>query len=265
MRIKWGLYSGLLILSGCLTSDGLSTLAQSQTNITSLTLLRLGMDEGEVLQIMHAPHSEETYTVGQNQYDVYFYITSPTVLGQTRMVHANLTPLTFKNDILVSGNWAYYKWVKEQVRLAQMPAPQVPPAPPTSNGQEQQEQYQKILTQPPENEDVDKALNQPAGATMSTAPENSDIEKALNQPSSGTVSGTVTGTMSTPPPQQPQQRKAQPRPATGKGPCPSCPGLLEASLILGDSNEKQKPKEVDINEEDQEMLQQEQEQDFNFW
>lgn len=223
--------SVLLLCGGCLTSDGLSTVAQSETNMTNLTRICLGMEEAEVVQIMHCPHSEETYTVDGTQYDVWFYVTSPTILGQTRMVHANLTPLTFKNDCLISTDWAYYKWVKQQSCKKPEAAPAAPVAPPEDKNLE------KTLNEPtapttaaPENKEIENALNQPAPPPPAPPAESQDLEKALNPP---------------PPPPSAKPVKVK---------CPACPGVLEAN------NE-----DVEIDEEDEKMLQQEQEQDFNFW
>jgi len=66
------------------------------------------MDERRVLQIMHRPYSYETYEFDGDVYDVWFYVTKPTGLDQTRMVPQNLTPLTFKNGTLVGTGYSWY-------------------------------------------------------------------------------------------------------------------------------------------------------------
>jgi outer membrane protein assembly factor BamE (lipoprotein component of BamABCDE complex) len=91
----------LLTLHGCATSDGLKTTAISERNIDNLARLNLGMSEEQVLGIMRDPHAGDSFQLSEDQYDVWFYVVHPTVLGQTRMVPFNLTPLVFRNKILV--------------------------------------------------------------------------------------------------------------------------------------------------------------------
>jgi len=91
----------------------------SDANVTNLSRITLGMDEGEVRQKLHTPYKEETVQLKDDLYDVWFYVTNPAVLGQTRMVHYNLTPLTFRNDLLVSVGWDYYQQlIKSKNNLA---------------------------------------------------------------------------------------------------------------------------------------------------
>jgi len=135
MRI---LVSLLVLAAGCMQSDGLSTLAQSEVNISNLSRICLGMDESEVLRIMHCPYCEDYVQLKDDQYDVWFYITNPTAMAQTRMVHFNLTPLTFKNEILVGTGWNYYRWLKEQEK---MPAA----APPKLKETEEEKPLEKVL------------------------------------------------------------------------------------------------------------------------
>jgi hypothetical protein len=60
---------------------------------------------------MRQPYETESYTIDPDIYDVWFYVTKPGVLGQTRMVPQNLTPLTFKNGIFIGEGFNYYNYL----------------------------------------------------------------------------------------------------------------------------------------------------------
>lgn len=66
------------------------------------------MQKGEVMQIMRHPYAQETFQLSGNCYEVWFYVTRETGLGQSRMVPQNLTPLTFKDGTLVGWGFDYY-------------------------------------------------------------------------------------------------------------------------------------------------------------
>lgn len=105
----------LSIVSSCLTSNGLQYEAMSEINQYHLARIRKGMSQRQVLQIMQKPYSYESFETDEEIYDVWFYVTRPTALDQTRMVPQNLTPLTFKNGVLVGTGYSYYYYaMKEQ-------------------------------------------------------------------------------------------------------------------------------------------------------
>ncbi|MBX7065844.1 MAG: DUF3192 domain-containing protein [Parachlamydiales bacterium] len=114
------------LAGGCLASNGLQYEAMSETNQYHLARVRKGMSQKQVLQIMHKPYSYETFEVEDDIYDVWFYVTRPTALDQTRMVPQNLTPLTFKNGVLVgTGYQWYYYAMKEQAGEVSLRKPPV--------------------------------------------------------------------------------------------------------------------------------------------
>lgn len=125
MRYSWLLLIAA-IFTGCLASNALTYESKATTNQYHLARVRKGMSEKQVLQIMHKPYSYETFQADDDIYDVWFYVTRATGLDQTRMVSQNLTPLTFKNGILVGTgyNWYYYAMKAEAMELeAQQPHP----------------------------------------------------------------------------------------------------------------------------------------------
>jgi len=108
----------LLCLASCMASNGLGSLAVSDKNVYHLAQVRKGMTEREVFFVMRQPYECETFFIDEDVYDVWFYVTKPTGLGQTRMVPQNLTPLTFKNGILIAKGYDYYRYLqKEEARI----------------------------------------------------------------------------------------------------------------------------------------------------
>lgn len=115
-----------VFFTGCMASNGLQYEAMSETNQYLLARVRKGMNQHQVLYIMHKPYSYETFQVDDEIYDVWFYVTRATGLDQTRMVPQNLTPLTFKNGVLVGTGYNYYYYaMKEQSREISEPLPKI--------------------------------------------------------------------------------------------------------------------------------------------
>lgn len=82
------------------------------------------MTQREVYAIMRMPYDYDTICIGADVYDVWFYTTSPTVLGQSRMVPQNLTPLAFKNGVFIGKGYNVY-----DALIKMKNAPPKPPAP----------------------------------------------------------------------------------------------------------------------------------------
>ncbi len=69
------------------------------------------MDEAEVLQIMHYPYKKQVLENGESVYHIWFYVTRPSGLPQSRLVRQNMTPLTFQNGVLQGWGFAYYDYI----------------------------------------------------------------------------------------------------------------------------------------------------------
>lgn len=132
------------VIAGCMASNGLQYEAASETNLYHIAKLRKGMNEKQVLQIMHKPYSYESFQVDDDVYDVWFYVTRTTGLDQTRMVPQNLTPLTFKNGVLVGTEyyWYYYAMKEEAAeRAVHLPTP----APETKKPSIEDKEFEEVL------------------------------------------------------------------------------------------------------------------------
>ena len=216
-RIFCGLvvFSLLASLSGCIANNTLADAAISETSVNRLSRVYLRMNQEEVLQIMHAPYERESYRVGEDRYDVWFYITTVTVLGQSRMVPKNLTPLTFRNRQLVGVGYDYYHWVQRKDK-----SPSVP-----------------TLKEEIENKGLERELEKtlvPGGTTapQQTQPSNSPSNKNLPTPSQPSSPPPANKPMSPQSPNSPNkippapaQQKTAPTPqqTPPKTPQPSAP------------------------------------------
>lgn len=111
MRVAFLLF---IFLQSCMPNQSLSTASAAEINIENLARIQKGMTQIEVLKIMHQPYSDTVVLMDNDTYDVWFYVTEPTVLGQSRMVPLNLTPLVFKNGILIGWGHPYYNYLKNR-------------------------------------------------------------------------------------------------------------------------------------------------------
>lgn len=92
-------------------------MSMAVNNISNLSRISVGMNETEVLQIMHKPYSRETVQYEGDTVEFWFYVTRPTGLDQDRLLHQNLTPLAFKNGILIGWGFNYYNHFARQEKI----------------------------------------------------------------------------------------------------------------------------------------------------
>ena len=86
---------------------------KSDENVQNLANLRIGMTEEDVLTVMGRPYKSESYVIDQKNYDIWFYITEPTILGQSKPSQQNFTPVIFKDNILVGWGNNYYNYLMD--------------------------------------------------------------------------------------------------------------------------------------------------------
>lgn len=133
-----------MTIAGCVANNSLQYDAVAQANVYRIARVRKGMSEKEVLQIMHKPYSYESFEADEDVYDVWFYVTRPTGLDQTRMVPQNLTPLTFKNGVLVGTGYSWYYFaMREKASAAPTPEAEKP-----KSQEEEDREFEKELRAP---------------------------------------------------------------------------------------------------------------------
>jgi outer membrane protein assembly factor BamE (lipoprotein component of BamABCDE complex) len=127
---KW--LAALILLSACSESP-LVTGEKADANRVYLTQIEKGMSMQQVYDLMGDPYTKEVTSLNGNYYDVWYYITDKTELGQERITRHNLTPLIFNDGILQGWGNRFFKAVKSgQIDLEQpdaAPAPATPVAP----------------------------------------------------------------------------------------------------------------------------------------
>ncbi|MEN9654778.1 MAG: hypothetical protein RL235_890 [Chlamydiota bacterium] len=207
----------LLQQSSCyLPNQGLSSMAESETNTQNFSRLNLGMDQPSVLKIMRSPYSKETFTHEGDLYEIWFYVTKPTVLGQSRMVPQNLTPLTFRNHMLIGWGYEYYNYLVRQEKL-----------------EEEKKNPKRVL--PP---------TKPAN-------ENRDLEKALKKAFKSN---------------EPQQKAPQDKATKETKEVSMCSRVRSAAKEeTTDEPEEENPNALDLDEKDDQMIETEEEQNFDYW
>jgi len=218
----------LLAMSSCMWNGGLTTASQSERNIDNLARLSAGMNRDDVMHIMHRPYSTQTFTMEGIDYEVWFYVTRATVLGQSRMVPHNLTPLTFKEGELIGIGFDYYNYLVKYKEDQEHPKKKAP---------EKKEPEHKSL------EDVlnKKTPPQTKQAAPQKEPENKSLEDVLNKKAPEKKETSMT------------RSEEKPEPPS----CPECNRKPE--------EEQKKEGMPAFDEQDRKMQEEEQEENFDYW
>jgi hypothetical protein len=125
----------LAFLSSCIGAGNivLSSIGDADTNYNNMAVLKVGMDCQTVFTIMSHPYRQEAYELDGDSYEILYYVTRATVLGQTRMVPRNVTPLVFKNGRLMGWGWPYWDLVINKEKAIDFYDKPKPKAPDTEN------------------------------------------------------------------------------------------------------------------------------------
>lgn len=276
MRRPYLLIAITLLIHGCVANDTLGTDAAAQINIQHLSRLNIGMHQPEVLCIMRKPYKQEAFEFDGATFDVWFYVTKPTVLGQKRKVPANLTPLTFKNGELIGWGFSYYKYLLKRQKAEKLMQKGETPA------------YRQTF-EPKEDIELEKSLQNTLQAPQSPAqprssqqtppqqPGPTQPQPAPKQPSQGKQSSSKTGGKQ-PAGQSPQQTptnwgpidRSQPQSAPQQGTSggktvsmSSKPKTTQSSSSQKTPNKTPEKKNPPLDEQDRKMLEEESEQNFN--
>ena len=196
--------------------------SSANINVYKLHKLQIGMTQEDVYEVMRYPMKEDQITTQDGCcYDIWFYLTRATILGQSEEVPRNLTPLIFKDGIFVGMGYDYYNWVIQKTKISK----EKEEVPPVKNERE--------------NFELEKSLTPPHKAS----PKPVSVEDSLDliQIDNKTIS------MSSKPKQVQKQEKAP-----------------EEKSQSEDEKEENSSK-VKMDKEDRELLEQEQEENFNDW
>jgi len=185
----------LLLLTGCMTNNSLGAATMAQDNVTGLSRVSVGMTEGEVSKIMPHLHRKKTIEHEGDTYQVWFYVTAPSTLSQSRLLRQNLTPLTFENGILKGWGYEYYEHTLRKIEVKR-PALEKPAPPEPREDRSLQRVLQGLEKKPSpsdietpadthEDKPLQKALEhlekRPGNTSMSKKPRKSDQKKNSDQ------------------------------------------------------------------------------------
>jgi len=96
-------------LNGCFKNP-IKTGAISEENRINLSTLAIGMTQQQVLDNMGYPYKTEERVSQNRVYEVWYYITERTLLGQSRLITRNFTPVVFEAGHLVGWGNNFYKY-----------------------------------------------------------------------------------------------------------------------------------------------------------
>lgn len=117
----------LLALCGCLANNTLGTTTRADLNIYHIDKVHKGMTDEQVFQVMSYPDKQAVFETDQGEYQVWYYVTRGTVMDQSRLLPRNLTPLVFKDGVLVGRGYDYVHWLadkqKNRGNETQVPGP----------------------------------------------------------------------------------------------------------------------------------------------
>lgn len=267
-RFGFFLLASGLFWTGCIENDSLSTASIAQRNVENLARLSVGMSSKQVFQIMRKPYRNEKFDVDEDHYEIWFYITNLTLLEQETLTHKNLTPITFKNEILLGkGYHDYYKALSQK------------------NAEIEVENDAK------EDNDLEKVLNKPSKPATGKGPP-SGPTKPQNAPSNPSGGDKKQQDQKTPSPSQAKKPASTPptnksstpqgankpnQPSQTKKPAPQTapPSSNTVTMSSASSSSESPPsepppentdkKKVPLTKEDEKVIQEEQEENFDFW
>ncbi len=256
MKFHWLALPGIFV-AGCIASDGLRSAAVSDNNIWNISRITEGMSESQVIQIMGKPYDYKTICVGEDVYDVWFYVTSPSILGQTRLVKQNLTPLSFKNGVLIGWGYHYYDKVlaaQKQTEKRAEPLPEESAPVPQGNDKSLEDVLKKAPAATPAAPLLPKGAPTSQTNTLPGRPPEADEPPAIEDH----LEHTQDGKPKDKPPQPPQPPKPKKQ-------------VSRKTMAMSQSSDSQMPEDAQpqedepFDEEGENMLDGESEQDFNFW
>jgi outer membrane protein assembly factor BamE (lipoprotein component of BamABCDE complex) len=109
MRKSFFLIILILSLVSCSTTL-ITTGTISDQNRINISSLQVGMTQDQVVGVMGYPYKAEQKSYNGMEYEVWYYITEPSILGQTRLVTRNFTPLVFEEGLLKGWGRNFYKF-----------------------------------------------------------------------------------------------------------------------------------------------------------
>ena len=109
---KWIVLMLAIMLMNCSNSP-MVTSRDAEKNKIDMMQLKIGMSQKDVREIMGNPYKTKEEVIGGESYQVWFYLTKGTMLGQTELVDENFTPIVFKDEIVIGWGYHYYDYLRD--------------------------------------------------------------------------------------------------------------------------------------------------------
>jgi hypothetical protein len=251
MIIRAFIISTTLIFSGCLSNNALMSNSIAQNNVYKINQLQFGMTQDEVYQIMRYPSSEDQVNTADGCYDIWFYVTKGNVLDQRSFVARNVTPLIFKDGIFIAMGRQYYNQLVQKSKEPQIPQSQ------------ELEQSEPMNEQKREDIKLEKTLEPQAQPFKNLNPENPIQKKVPETQTPPPPAAPPKTAPSQTAPVKPMKNKLKPLSMCSKPKRVESP--TDQSAIENSNDSTQPSSNPKLNDEDREMLEKEQEENFNDW
>jgi hypothetical protein len=240
-RLSYFVLASGLFWAGCMGNSGLGTAAIAQTNVENMSRIAFGMSDNQVFRIMRQPFSTEIIDLDGDSYHIWFYITKMTILTQKELVHSNLTPIIFKNRVFQAKGYDYYKSLLRKETAE--------------------------VTKPPKQDTQDKDLERALTPPPRPKPKPGEVQTPTTAPKTSTVPPPPEkATPTKKPPTPVNQQKNKTTPTQKKSPSTTSTQHNTSMSKKPDQPPPEKPASpVPLTEEDENMIQEEQEENFNFW
>lgn len=111
--LRWIYLIGIGVLSSCASQGLMKSGAEAEYNRYYIAKLRIGMTQDEVWSMMGDPYKSEARVVRGQAYEIWYYVTKGKILGQSRMISRNFTPVVFQEKILKGWGRRYYNYVMD--------------------------------------------------------------------------------------------------------------------------------------------------------
>jgi hypothetical protein len=110
MKRLFIIYMFLVLFIVSCSKTIISTGAAAEENIMNMSSLDLCMTKKQVLSVMGSPYKTEKKYNKDGMYDIWYYITEPILLGQSKLIDRNFTPLIFEGGYLIGWGRSFYRY-----------------------------------------------------------------------------------------------------------------------------------------------------------
>lgn len=109
--MRYYLILALFLITSACAFNPLRRSVEAENKKIEMFNLKRGMDQNDVKMALGCPHKTETINYDNQLYVVWYFITKGPYLYQTRLINENLSPVVFKDGVLVGWGWNFYNYL----------------------------------------------------------------------------------------------------------------------------------------------------------